>query len=230
MRYRNFHSWDVSPSDAVRIQKDLQEQIVLEKSLENFSRIAGVDVSFSKEKDKATCGVIIFSFPELSVIERRVETTEIKFPYIPGLLAFREGPSVLSAFDKLETEPDLIMFDAQGIAHPRGIGLASHMGLILGKPSIGCAKTRLCGEYEEPEEKQGSFSYLKKEGKIIGAVLRTKEKIKPVFVSTGHEIDLEICIRTVLECCRGYRLPEPTRQAHLLVAGKVTPETRMGLF
>ncbi len=176
MRYRNLHSWNVSPAEATKIQKELREQIVVEKIFENFSKIAGVDISFSKKKDEATSGVIVFSFPELAVIEKRVVTTEVKFPYIPGLLAFREGPGVLSVFDKLETEPDLIVFDAQGIAHPRGIGLASHMGLILDKPSIGCAKSRLCGEYEEPEEKQGSFSYLKKDGKILGAVLRTRFK------------------------------------------------------
>ena len=230
MRYRNLHSWNVSPSEATKIQKELREQIVVEKIFENFSKIAGVDISFSKKKDEATSGVIVFSFPELAVIEKRVVTTEVKFPYIPGLLAFREGPGVLSVFDKLETEPDLIVFDAQGIAHPRGIGLASHMGLILDKPSIGCAKSRLCGEYEEPEEKQGSFSYLKKDGKILGAVLRTRERINPIFVSIGHKIDLETCIEIVTQCCRGYRLPEPTRQAHLLVGGKVSSEVHMGLF
>ena len=224
MKYTNLHSWDVSPSEAIQIQKGLTQKILPEKSFDKLSKIAGVDISFSREKNEATSGAIIFSFPSLSIIEKRVITTKVKFPYIPGLLAFREGPAVLSAFDILETEPDLIIFDAQGIAHPRGIGLASHMGLILDKPAIGCAKSCLCGEYEEPPDKQGSFTHIKKGNKILGAVLRTKEKTKPVFVSIGHRIDLETSIEVVLQCCRGYRLPEPTRHAHLLVSSKREPD------
>jgi deoxyribonuclease V len=220
LKHLNLHPWDVSPKEAVRIQKELRERIIPERDFDRVSIIAGADVSFSKERREAKAAVVVFSFPELTVIEKRCAISDVTFPYVPGLLTFREGPPLISVFDSLKTEPDLIVFDAHGIAHPRGMGLASHMGLVLDKPTIGCAKSRLCGTYENPGEEQGSYSYLRKDDEILGAVLRTKRKTKPVFVSIGHNIDLEISVEIVLRCLRGYRLPEPTRQAHLLAGQK----------
>ncbi|MCD5401710.1 deoxyribonuclease V [candidate division NPL-UPA2 bacterium] len=212
MNYRELHSWGVSPEEALRIQRELKREIIAERSFDEIRKIAGADISFSREE--AYAGVIIFSFPDFWIIEKRQAVKKITFPYIPGLLAFREGPALLSAFEQMETEPDLIIFDAQGLAHPRRMGLATHLGIILDKPSIGCAKSRLVGHYEPPEETVGSHSLLEDGGEIIGAVVRTKEGVSPVFVSLGHRLDLETSIKVVLECCRGYRLPEPSRQAH----------------
>jgi deoxyribonuclease V len=148
-------------------------------------------------------------------------TERVEFPYVPGLLTFREAPLILAAFEKLTVTPDLVMVDGQGIAHPRRIGLAAHLGLCLGIPAIGCAKSRLIGEYAEPENESGSYTELSDKGEVIGAVVRTKAGVKPVYVSIGHMIDLPSAIDRVLDCCRGYRLPEPTRLAHI-AAGRVT--------
>jgi len=141
----------------------------------------------------------------------------VRFPYVPGLLSFREAPALTKAFRKMRTKPDVIIFDGQGIAHPRGIGLASHMGLILDCPTIGCAKTRLVGTHPPLSDTQGSRVLLKNHGRVVGAVVRTRERVKPVFVSPGHAITLEESVRLVLSCCKGYKLPEPTRQAHIAV-------------
>lgn len=212
MNYRHLHSWEVSPEEASRIQRDLKKEIISERSFGEIRKIAGADISFSGED--AYAGVIVFFFPDFRVIERKQAVKKMTFPYVPGLLAFREGPALLSAFEQIETDLDLIIFDAQGLAHPRRMGLATHLGIILDKPSIGCAKSRLVGHYEPPEEAVGSHSLLEDRGEIIGAVVRTKERVSPIFVSIGHRIDLETSIKVVLECCRGYRLPEPSRQAH----------------
>jgi deoxyribonuclease V len=141
----------------------------------------------------------------------------VKFPYVPGLLSFREAPALTKAFRKIRRKPDVIIFDGQGIAHPRGMGLASHMGLILDCPSIGCAKTRLVGTHPLLPETRGSIVLLTDQGRVVGSAVRTRERVKPVFVSPGHAITLEESIRLVLNCCRGYKLPEPTRQAHIAV-------------
>ena len=154
---------------------------------------------------------------QLEVLEEQYTTGSLKFPYIPGLLTFREGPLLIEAFKKIKIELDVIIFDGQGIAHPKRLGLATHMGILLDKPTIGCAKSRLIGTYEEPEKGNGSYNLLKDSGEVIGAVLRTKEDVSPVFISPGHRIDLKSSIEIVLKCLRNHRLPEPTRQAHLLV-------------
>ncbi len=158
--------------------------------------------------------VIVFELHTMQKIEAVTASGRVDFPYIPGLLSFRESPILLKAITKIKSEPDVIILDAQGIAHPRGIGLASHIGLLLDKPSIGCAKTRLIGEYDEVGEEAGNYTLLKTKEKTIGAVLRTRKNVKPVFISPGHKIDLGTSIELVLKSCRGYRLPEPIRQAH----------------
>jgi deoxyribonuclease V len=159
---------------------------------------------------------VVFSLDPFAVVEEAVAWGHVSFPYIPGLLSFREAPILLKAFKKLRHTPDIVIFDSQGIAHPRGLGLASHMGLLLDTPSIGCAKSRLVGTFKEPGTRAGARSPLKHEGKHIGTVLRTRDGVKPVFVSPGHKIDMRGAVRWVLKCCKGYRLPEPTRAAHHL--------------
>ena len=181
-------------------------------------KVAGTDVSFDKRSDRFFAGVVVHEIKsELEKIEEVTVTGRVKFPYIPGLLSFREAPILLRAFRKLKSNPDVILFDGQGIAHPRNFGLASHIGLILNKPSIGCAKSLLVGEYEEVGNKIGAYSKLVFNNKVVGAVLRTKINTKPVFVSPGHKVNLAFAVRIVLETGCGYRIPEPIRQAHILV-------------
>lgn len=162
----------------------------------------------------ARAAVALFSFPSLELLQTTLAEVEISFPYVPGLLAFREGPAVLAALERMSIPPDMLMFDAQGIAHPRRMGLASHIGILLDIPSIGCAKSRLCGEYQPPEKHKGSWTPLYDNDEIIGAVVRTRDNVRPVFVSVGHRVDLESAIDIVLSCTTRYRLPEPTRWAH----------------
>jgi deoxyribonuclease V len=184
--------------------------------------IAGADVSYIKGSEIFYASVVVFNLQTMERVEEVTASGKVDFPYIPGLLSFRESPILLKAFAKIKSEPDVIILDAQGIAHPRGIGLASHIGLLLDKSSIGCAKTRLIGEYNEVGREAGCHSQLTVKDKIVGAVLRTRKNIKPVFVSPGHKIDLKTSIALVLKSCRGYRLPEPIRQAHNLVKRTAT--------
>ncbi len=162
-------------------------------------------------------GVIIFKFPNLKIIERQSFISPVNFPYIPGLLTFREGPSILAAFKKIKNEPDIILFDGQGIAHPRRMGIASHLGLFLNKPTIGCAKSRLSGKYTSVGEEKGDYALLKESEEVLGVVLRTRKKVKPIFVSPGYKIDLPNSIEIVLKCIVKYRLPLPVREAHIFV-------------
>ncbi len=219
MKYLKLHPWNVNYKEAVEIQKRLKKQIILKNSFKNLhgKLIAGADVSYDKEIDRFYAGVVVFELQTMQKIEEVTASGKVSFPYIPGLLSFRESPILLRAFSKVKKTPDIIMLDAQGIAHPRGIGLASHVGLLLNKPSIGCAKTRLIGEYNNVGKEVGYYSQLTIEGKVVGVVLRTRKNVKPVFVSPGHKIDLATSIDLVLKSCHGYKLPEPTRQAHNLV-------------
>ncbi len=219
MKYLKLHPWNVNYKEAVEIQKKLKKQIILKSSFKNLNGklIAGADVSYDKEIDRFYAGVIVFELQTMQKVEEVTASGKVSFPYIPGLLSFRESPILLRAFSKVKKTPDIIILDAQGIAHPRGIGLASHIGLLLNKPSIGCAKTRLIGEYDNVGKEAGHYSQLAIKGKTVGVVLRTRKNVKPVFVSPGHKIDLATSIDLVLKSCRGYKLPEPTRQAHNLV-------------
>ncbi len=217
MEFKRLHPWDVNYKEAVQIQRRLQKKLILKKPKGKFHLAAGTDVSYDKKSDTFYAGVIIFNLADMQRVEEATAIGKVKFPYIPGLLSFREAPILLKAFSKIKQLPDIIIVDGQGIAHPRGFGLASHLGLILDLPSIGCAKSRLVGEHEPVGKKAGLQSYLKLDGKVIGAVLRTRTNVKPVYVSPGHKIDLASAVDVVLKCCRGYKLPEPTRQAHILV-------------
>ena len=218
MQYRALHSWDVTPEEARRLQNGLRTQVVKTDRFGKINTVAGVDIGF--KKDIARASVVVLSFPGLQVVDSVVTESPVRFPYVPGLLSFREIPPLLTAFTQLQTEPDLIIVDGQGIAHPRRFGLASHLGLILDKPTIGCAKSRLWGRYEEPETEQGSYTYLMDKDEVIGAAVRTRRNVKVVYVSIGHRISLDSARTLTLACCRGYRLPETTRYAHNAASGK----------
>ena len=219
MQYRALHSWDVTSEEARSIQNELRTQVVATDRFGTINTVAGVDIGL--KKDIARASVIVLSFPELRIVDSVVTESPVRFPYIPGLLSFREIPPLLIAFEQLQTEPDLIIVDGQGIAHPRRFGLASHLGLILDKPTIGCAKSRLCGRYEEPESEQGSYTYLIDKGEVIGTAVRTRRNVSVVYVSIGHRISLDSARTLTLACCRGYRLPETTRHAHKAASSKI---------
>jgi len=210
------HSWKVDKDEAIEIQNRLRSKLILKKAFSKLDTIGGADVSYSKEKDILCGAIAVFSYPELKLIDSTALRGRISFPYIPGLLAFREGPILLKAFEKLRIKPDLMIFEGHGIAHPRGFGLASHLGLWLDIPSIGCAKNPLVREFQSPTLFRGSVEWVSMGDRRVGAILRTKERVKPVFVSPGHRIDLETSIQIILAACRGYRMPEPLRKAHQL--------------
>jgi deoxyribonuclease V len=213
------HPWDLSVPEARALQPQLAEEVIARTTFEPgaIETVAGVDVGF--RKDVAHAAVVVLSFPELEPLDYALGESPVTFPYVPGLLTFREGPSVLDALGKLATWPDLFIFDGQGLAHPRRIGLAAHMGVLLDHPSIGCAKSRLIGTHEEPGEVAGAWVPLSDQGEIIGAVVRSRTRVKPLFVSVGHRVDLPTAIHLVLKCTRGYRLPETTRYAHKIAGG-----------
>jgi deoxyribonuclease V len=217
MQFKTLHSWDLSAQAAVALQKELAGQVSLCDDLPTpVERVAGADVSYRRSGRQLHAAVVVLDYGSMAVLETATASGEVAFPYIPGLLSFRELPFLLQAFQKLETVPHAILADGQGIAHPRRLGLASHLGLWLDLPTIGCAKSRLCGEHEEPGLKRGDWTPLCVDGGILGRVVRTKDNVRPLYLSPGHKIDLQSATDIVVHCCRGYRLPEPTRHAHLL--------------
>jgi len=240
---KSLHPWNVSIQNAIQIQEALRQRIVLQKTSTEVRTIGGGDVAYSKEGDRLFGAVAVFTFPELEEVDSAQASGKITFPYIPGLFSFREGPILIKAFRKLKIKPDVMIFEGQGIAHPRGFGLASHLGLCLDLPSIGCAKTRLAGpglcEPGFPGPAKGSFELIRREGKEIGAVLRTRNNVRPLFVSPGHRIDLQTSIDLILATCRAYRIPESLRRAHQLATSlraetnlinahrAVTPQSRL---
>jgi deoxyribonuclease V len=217
MKCQNLHSWNLPYDEAIKVQSDLSSKIVLMPLKDEPCLIAGADVSYSKGSDLFFSGVVVLEMPQMTVVEEVTAQGKADFPYIPGLLSFRESPILIKAFENLKNIPDVVMLDGQGIAHPRGLGIASHIGLILDVPTIGCAKNILVGKYETPNIEAGDHTPIVFRGKDVGVALRTKRKVSPVFVSPGHKIDMQTAIDIVLKTCRGYRLPEPTRLAHLLV-------------
>jgi len=225
---RTLHSWQVSVTEAKEIQRALAAQVVRNNQLEAPHLVAGVDISGEDSRGLARGAVVVLRFPELSIVEQGVATLRLSFPYRSGLLSFREVPLILAACEGLRVTPDLFIADAQGIAHPRRLGLASHLGLLLDVPTIGCAKSILCGQYGGLGEEPGDYAPLLDGDEVIGAALRTKKGVNPVYVSIGHRVDLEAAIQWVMACSRGYRLPEPTRLAHLAASGKKHPVARAG--
>ena len=216
------HPWDVSLDEAIALQQRLRPLIQQSNSvpLDQLQTVAGVDASY---REIGQAAIVVFSFPDLEIVDQATARRESFFPYVPGLLSFREGPVVLDALEKLRVQPDLLIFDGQGYAHPRRFGLACHLGLYLDRPSIGCAKTRLIGTYQEPGSHKGDCAPLLDEGETIGMVVRTRPGTKPLFVSIGHKIDLPTAVEVVLRCVRGYRLPETTRAADHLAGTARTP-------
>ncbi len=216
------HDWNLTPEEAARVQIDLRNRLVLTWDRRPVTTIGGVDVSVKTETARAA--IVVLRYPDLTPVEAVTADAPLVFPYIPGLLSFREGPAVLAAWSQLRNKPDLLMFDGQGIAHPRGIGIASQMGLWLERPAIGVAKSRLYGRHAEVGPKRGDRAELiDKNGNVIGAVLRTKEKTNPLYISPGHLMDVEHAVEFVLACGAGYRLPEPTRWAHNVAGGQKLP-------
>jgi deoxyribonuclease V len=216
-QFKQLHDWQQTPREAVELQKRLREQVRITPLATKIKTIAGADISFNKFEPTVYAGIVVLSFPELEVIEESGVISETRFPYVPGLLSFRETPSVLEAWSQLKTEPDALMLDGQGLAHPRRVGIACHVGLLIERPTLGCAKSVLVGKYEEPAPERGAWSEMLDKGEVVGAALRTKRNVQPIFVSPGHLIDIEGAIELTLGADGGYRQPEPTRRAHLLV-------------
>jgi len=214
------HPWRLSHAEAERVQRELAPRVVQRNEVGSVRTVAGVDVSIDENRGVARAAVVLLQYPELIVERAELAERPLTFPYIPGLLAFRELPAVLAAFEALCQQPDLIMVDGQGVAHPRRLGIASHLGLLLDVPSIGCAKSRLVGQEREVSAEAGAWSPLVDRGETVGAIVRTRPGTKPVYVSVGHKVDLPTAIRWVLACVRDHRLPEPLRQAHLVAGGK----------
>ncbi|MDB5238932.1 MAG: endonuclease [Candidatus Parcubacteria bacterium] len=210
------HLWDMTPKEAVQIQKELRKGIQLTPLEKTVRLVGGADVSMDRFATEGFAGFVLLDYPGLHMLDHAVVKSELTFPYIPGLLSFREIPLLMKAWKKLRTKPDVLIVDGVGIAHPRRLGIATHLGLILDIPTIGCAKSVLTGVYDEPDDEPGSVSFMrdKASGEVIGAALRTRSKVKPVFVSPGHLITLDESIEIVRRCLIKHRLPEPTRLAH----------------
>lgn len=214
MRVHYRHDWNLKPDQAIALQKQLSSEVISNQPIDvnAVQLVAGVDVSVKDNVSQAA--VVVMTFPDLKPVETVLASRPTPFPYIPGLLSFREGPVLVEAFEKLQHEPDVLIFDGMGIAHPRRIGIASQMGLWLQTPTIGCGKTLFVGKYQEPALERGSWSDLVDKGQIIGAVLRARAGVKPVYISPGHLADLPTAIDLVMRCTPKYRLPEPIRLAH----------------
>jgi deoxyribonuclease V len=213
------HPWDVTPTEAREIQSRLAPLVVREGSPADVRLVAAADISLRRGNRLARGAVVVLSYPQMELVDESVVEAEPRFPYVPGLLSFRETPILLRAFEGLRSRPDLLLVDGQGCAHPRRFGLACHLGLLLDLPAIGCGKSRLCGEHVQPGATAGSRAPLLDGGEVIGSVLRTRDATSPVFVSVGHRIGLEEAVQWVLRCCRGHRLPEPSRAAHMAAGG-----------
>jgi deoxyribonuclease V len=217
MKIQRLHPWQVTPKEAIEIQRNLRSKFGAGDVTREVRFVAGADASFSRQLDRVRGAVCIFSLPDLKLIEQETATLPLKFPYIPGFLSFCEGPVLLECFERVEDVPDVIIFDGQGIMHPRRMGIATHLGILLNNSSIGCAKTHLYGEFTYPANAKGAYTYVRdEEHSVIGACVRTRANVKPVFVSVGNKLDLNHAIDIILQCTPKYRIPEPLRFAHAL--------------
>lgn len=213
------HPWNLSPAEAIVLQKELRGQIQLQNSFKTVRFIAGCDMAIDTLRNEGYAGVVVYRWPDLEVVEHHWAVKPLTFPYVPGLLSFREIPILLAAIQQLEHDPDIFFVDGQGIAHPRRLGIASHLGLLIDKPTIGCAKSRLYGRYQEPGLEKGSYNTLHAEnGELLGTVLRSKTGCQPLFVSPGHLIDIYTSLKLTLACLDGFRVPKPTRLADAYVS------------
>jgi deoxyribonuclease V len=217
--------WEIPPfppftgtvAEARRIQERLRSRVrVAPLDLSRLRRVAAADVTFLDGKDAVAAALVVAGYPSGEILEEATAVVRTEFPYVPGYLSFREGPAIMAAFAKLGALPDAVLFDGQGVAHPRRFGIASHVGVLLDAPSVGCAKSRLSGEHDEPGPEKGEWAPLRDEGEVVGAALRTRRGVKPVYVSVGHRTDLPTAMELVLSLCSRYRLPDPARRAHQL--------------
>jgi deoxyribonuclease V len=225
MRARPLHGWELAPAEAIALQHRLRDRVVRTDRIGTVRHVAGVDVGFEADGRITRAAVAVLVFPGLALVEQAVVRMPTRFPYVPGLLSFREAPAVLAAFARLRIAPDLILYDGQGIAHPRRFGIASHVGVLLDCPAIGVAKTRLVGVHRAPANRRGAWAPLRDaaaDGRMetIGAVLRSRAGVKPLYVSIGHRVSLEAAVRWTMACVTRYRLPETTRWAHRLASGR----------
>jgi deoxyribonuclease V len=220
MKSRRLHGWDLAPKEAITLQIALRKRVVRKDEIGEVRRVAGVDVGFEQDGRVTRAAVAVLEYPGLALVEQVVVRVATTFPYVPGLLSFREAPAVLAAFERIRIAPDLILYDGQGIAHPRRFGIASHVGLLLDCPSIGVAKSRLVGAHRMPATRRGAWTPLRDAGEVIGAVLRTRVGVKPLYVSIGHRVSFETAVRWTLACVTRYRLPETTRWAHRLASAR----------
>ncbi len=214
----NQHDWDLSPRDAIALQKLWAQRVSLQNALAQVQYVAGVDVGFEANNQVTRAAIAVLSFPELQLVESALVKQPTCYPYIPGLLSFRELPAILAAYESLKITPDLLLCDGQGIAHPRRLGLASHLGLWLDKPTIGVGKSRLVGEYAAVADQRGAWVPLMDKGEQVGVVLRSRQKVKPIFVSPGHKISFDAAVHWTMACTTRYKLPETTRYAHKLAS------------
>ncbi|MEO1050694.1 MAG: deoxyribonuclease V [Bacteroidota bacterium] len=211
------HRWNVTPKEAVQIQRELKDKVKIQPLKKTVETVGGADISFNKFSSTIYVGIVVLSLPDLKEVSRSTLVTQAQFPYVPGLLSFRETPPLLEAWGNLAVKPDVLTMDGHGLAHPRRFGVACHFGLLTNTPALGCGKSRLIGQHEEPAPERGATADLVHKGEKIGVVLRTKNKVNPVFVSPGHLLSFEDSVDIVLKSDGKYRIPETTRQAHLLV-------------
>lgn len=214
---RTLHRWDVSPAEARTIQSELAGRVRLEPYRDTPRLIAGADISYDRGDDRMYAAVVVLDARTLEMVAHATAIERVPFPYVPGYLSFREGPAVVKAWARLNVRPDVLLCDGQGFAHPRRFGLACHLGLWFDVPTVGCAKSRLLGTHREPGPRRGNRARLMDGGERVGTVLRTRDDTRPLFVSPGHRVDFDAAERLTLACARRYRMPEPTRRAHLAV-------------
>jgi deoxyribonuclease V len=225
----------LTPDEAIAYQEELRDKISIHELKKTILTVAGADISFNRDSELLYAGIVVFKYPEMQVIATSTAISHTSFPYIPGLLAFREVPALFNAWNNLYVKPDVMILDGQGIAHERRMGIATHFGLIANVPTIGSAKSRLYGIYSEPQDKKFAESPMYDNGEVIGTALRSKVNCNPIYISPGHNINMQQSVDVIKNCIRGYRIPEPTRQAHLLV-NKIRIENgddktkQMGLF
>jgi deoxyribonuclease V len=221
MRLEHLHEWDVTPAAAIALQKELAPRVIQDGDPGDVRLVAAADLAFvdrrwPRQPTRGRAAVVLMRYPELDVIEEQVVEGNVGFPYVPGLLSFREAPLLAQALERLKGAPDLLLVDGHGYAHPRRFGSASHLGLMANLPTIGCAKSRLCGEHSEPGGRRGSQAQLRLDGEVIGTVLRTRDGVKPIYISVGHRIGLEAAVLWALRLAPRFRLPEPIREADAL--------------
>lgn len=218
MTTQRLHSWEVTPAEAIRLQETLRLRVICGGDAPpDLRTVAGMDVSYDRRSPWVFAAVVVLNLPTFTLVDRAAVRANATFPYVPGLLSFRESPAGLAAWERLRVRPDCLLCDGHGYAHPRRFGFASHFGLWVDVPTIGCAKSVLVGEYQPPRHERGSVSDLVHGGEVVGKAVRTREGVAPIFVSVGHRVDLPSAVAVVLDCSDRFRVPEPIRQAHALV-------------